>query len=294
VKRARAPSKRAKPLRTPGAAATADLLFEIGVEELPASYILPALEQLDRGASAGLADLRLAFAGLETWATPRRLVLFVRGVAARQRDHREEVQGPAVRVAFDELGNPTRALLGFCQGKGVDPTAVRRVQTPKGEYVAVTLEHKGRPALEVLAPLLATLATRLQFPKAMRWITGDDTRFARPVRWMTALLGARVVPVRAFGLVAGRVSQGHRFLHGKAVAIRSAAGYRAALRRASVLVDHRERAAHLARQLEQAARAAGGKAVATPSWSRSTTSWSSGRPPAAALSIPASSICRAR
>ena len=242
----------------------ADLLFEIGVEELPSSYILPALDQIERGARAGLEALRLGFAGLETWATPRRLVLSVTGLAAKQTDHREEVQGPAVRVAYDEHGRPTRALLGFCQGKGVDPGAVRRVQTPKGEYVAATLEHRGRPARDVLGPMLAELATRLQFPKAMRWIAGDDTRFARPVRWLVALLGDRVVPVRAFGLDAGRVSRGHRFLHGGSVTVARARDFRAALRRARVIVDHRERAALLQSQIDQAARAASGQVVADP------------------------------
>jgi len=262
---------RASPKRVPGSRripaalrAGADLLFEIGVEELPSSYILPALEQMERMVRTGLDELRLAFEDLETLATPRRLTLHVRGLAAKQTDHREEVQGPAARVAFDDQGQPTRALVGFCQGKGVEPAAVRRVQTPKGEYVTVTIEHRGRPAREVLPGLLAGIARRLQFPKAMRWNAGDDARFARPVRWLVALLGKRVVPVQAFGLNAGRRSQGHRFLHGRPVEIRRASDYRATLRRASVFADHRERAEDLARQLEKAARAAGGRVVSDP------------------------------
>ncbi|MFM8560157.1 MAG: glycine--tRNA ligase subunit beta, partial [bacterium] len=96
-----------------------DLLFEIGVEELPAGYVPPALEQLERG-------------------VPH---VVVRDVAERQTDFDEEAMGPAAKVAFDAEGRPTRALLGFCAGKGVDASAVRRVDTPKGEYVAVTVQH---------------------------------------------------------------------------------------------------------------------------------------------------------
>ena len=119
------------------------------------------------------------------------------GVRLIQPNRDDAVQGPAVKGAFDASGQPTRALLGFCQGKGVDVSTVRRVQTPKGEYVEVTVHRPGRPALEVLPELLATAATRLTFPKAMRWLA-DDTRFARPVRWLVALLDAEVVPVRVF------------------------------------------------------------------------------------------------
>jgi glycyl-tRNA synthetase len=236
----------------------------------------PALQQLERGARAGLAELRLASAAVETWATPRRLTVFVSELAARQTDVDEEAMGPAVRVAFDAEGKPTRALLGFCQGKGVDPSEVRRVETPKGEYVAVTLHRRGQPAAEVLPLLLARLATSLQFPKAMRWITGDETRFARPVRWLVALLGERVLPVRAFGLEAGRRSYGHRFLHGGTIDIRRPADYRKTLEAVKVIVDHhaRRHGSRLSSNSRRAKLAA--EWCPIPSWSRSTSSWSSG------------------
>lgn len=220
---------------------TRDLLLEIGAEELPGGYVPPALEQLERSARDGLAGLRLAFGDLCTYGTPRRLTLFVKDLAERQADFDEEAMGPAVKVAFAPDGTPTRALLGFCQGKGVDPAQVRRVETPKGEYVAVTVHHTGRPALEALPALLGALPGRLTFPKSMRWLPGDDTRFARPVRWLAALLGDEVVPAQAFGLTAGRHSYGHRFLSPGAVEIPSASRYLEALERVFVMADHRAR-----------------------------------------------------
>ena len=231
---------------------THDLLFEIGVEELPAGFPGPALEQLARGAAESLTALRLARGAIRTYGTPRRLALEVRAVADRQADLDEEAMGPAVRVAYDAEGKPTRALLGFCAGKGVDVGAVRRVNTPKGEYVAVTVHLEGLAAAEVLPPALATLAARLAFPKTMRWLS-DETRFARPVRWLVALLGDRVLPVRAFGLDADRETRGHRFLSPGAVRLGRASDYEAALERASVIADPAKREARLRQQLGQEA-----------------------------------------
>jgi glycyl-tRNA synthetase beta chain len=242
---------------------TRDLLFEIGVEELPTPYIAPALAQLEREAAAGLTERRLGFERVTTLGTPRRLTLSVRGLAPRQTDVDEEAVGPSSKVAFDADGKPTKALLGFCQGKGADASQVRRVTTPKGEYVAVTVHHVGRPAIEVLPALLASVATRLQFPKSMRWLD-DDTRFARPVRWLVALLGDEVVPVAAFGLTAGRQSQGHRFLRRGAVEIASAGAYRAALESAAVIADPGERRTRLARQIETLAAGEKGRCVDDP------------------------------
>src|SRR5262245_16365061 len=199
-----------------------ELLFEIGVEELPAGYVPPALEQLESEVRAGLKDLRLEFGGVVTFGTPRRLAVLAHRVSERQTDLDEEAMGPATRVAFDAEGRPTRALLGFCAGKGVEPSAVRRVSTPKGEYVAVTVHHVGPLASDVLPGMLAGVATKLQFPKVMRWDAGDY-RFGRPVRWLLALLGSDVLPVRAFGLEAGNQSHGHRFLHPGAVRVKSPA-----------------------------------------------------------------------
>lgn len=238
-----------------------DLLFEIGVEELPAGYVPPALEQLERGVREGLESLRLSFGGIVTYGTPRRLTVVVHRVDERQSDFAEEAMGPAAKVAFDAEGRPTRALLGFCAGKGVDASAVRRVETPKGEYVAVTVQHTGKGALEVLPAMLATVALKLQFPKQMRWDAGDY-RFGRPVRWLLALFGADVVPVQAFGVSAGRTTFGHRFLHPGTVSIAEPGTYLAALREAKVIADPAERRRAVAEQIAAEAAKAGGRVVA--------------------------------
>ena len=253
---------------------THDLLFEIGVEELPPSYILPALEQLETQAREGLRGLRLELAEAGTYATPRRLTLIVRGLVDRQSDHLEEAMGPSVKVAYGPDGAPTRALLGFCQGRGVEPSAVRRVSTPKGEYVAVSVHHAGKPAAEVLPGLLASIAARLTFPKTMRWLPprtlaaeasagapSPEWRFARPVRWLAALLDDRPFPVRAFGLESGRSTRGHRFLAPEPLEIPRASGYLEVLERARVIADHRARNQRVSEQVRKVAGVLGGRVV---------------------------------
>ena len=236
------------------------LLVEIGCEELPAGYVPPALEQLERGARTMLADLRLAHGDVATYGTPRRLALEVRDVAERQPDMNEEAVGPAVKVAFDADGKPTKALLGFCGGKGVDVSTVRRVATPRGEYVAVTVHRAGQNAADVLPAALATLAQRVTFPKSMRWLD-DDTRYGRPVRWLVALLGAEVLRVRAFGLEAGKESRGHRFLAPAAVDVAKPDAYLATLEKQFVLADPVERMRRVLHGLEALAHQAGGRVV---------------------------------
>lgn len=243
---------------------TRDLLFEIGVEELPGGFVLPALEQLERAAREGLAAARLGFRDLRTHGTPRRLALVVEALEERQTDFDEEAMGPAVKVAFDANGQPTRALLGFCAGKGMDPTQVRRVRTDKGEYVAVTVHHVGRPAVEVLPALLGSLPGRLNFPKSMRWLPGDDTRFARPVRWLVALFGDTVVPARAFGLEAGRHSRGHRFLSPGPVDVPAAGRYLETLEKVFVMADHHARRRLIRERTDALAAEVGGTVVDDP------------------------------
>ena len=238
-----------------------DLLFEIGVEELPSSYVPPALDQLERAVRAGLQELRLSFDDVTSYGTPRRLTVLVTDVAERQNDFEEEAMGPATKAAFDAEGKPTKALVGFCAGKGVDVSAVRRVETPKGEYVAVTVKHVGKGAAEVLPGLLGGIAPKIQFPKTMRWDAGDY-RFGRPVRWLVALFCDAVLPVQAFGLTAGRASFGHRFLHPGTVDIPSPRKYVEVLKGASVLADHRVREIAVREEINKVAAAQGGRVVA--------------------------------
>ncbi|MCC6554582.1 MAG: glycine--tRNA ligase subunit beta [Polyangiaceae bacterium] len=238
---------------------TRDLLLEIGVEELPASFVDAALRALPELAGKRLADLRLAHGAIRALGTPRRLALLVSGLSARQRDLEEELTGPPVKAAFKD-GAPTKAAEAFAQKLGCAVSDLRRVAGPKGEYLAGTRRETGRPAVELLPELLASLVPAIPFRKSMRWGTGEMA-FGRPIHWIVALFGADVVPVEIAGARSGRASRGHRFLAPGAVEIGSAADYVAALRAARVLVDPEERAAVMRERLDAAAREAGGALI---------------------------------
>jgi glycyl-tRNA synthetase beta chain len=236
----------------------ADLLFEIGAEEIPAGFAPAATRQLEEDLAKALDAARLAHGEVRAVGSPRRLAVFARDVAGKQADAKTEAFGPSVAQAFDADGNPTQAALGFARSQGVDVTALVRAQTPKGERLAVTKVEKGRRAEAVLPELLERLVSGLRFKKAMRsrW---DEVTFARPVRWMVALYGGKPLKVRYGEVVSGRVTYGHRFLAPKAVALKGTPeDYLSKLRKAHVLVDPAERRAALVAELARAAKAAGG------------------------------------
>jgi glycyl-tRNA synthetase beta chain len=242
----------------------ADLLFEIGAEEIPAGFVPPALRQLKEDLARGLDEARLDHGEVEAVGTPRRLAVWARAVAPKQADARSEALGPPVAQAFDAEGRPTQAALGFARSQGVDVSALGRAQTPKGERVAVTKVEKGRRSEQVLPALLERLAGGLRFKKAMRsrW---DDVTFARPVRWMVALYGGKPLKVRHGSVASGKVTYGHRFLAPRPIQLKGTPeDYLAKLRKARVLADPVERRAALEAELTRAARAAGGKVRPDP------------------------------
>lgn len=234
------------------AEATQDLLLEIGCEELPASFVDGAIAALPELARKKLDALRLPFRSARALGTPRRLALIVEGLAAGQADLSEEVTGPPVAAAFKD-GKPTRAAEAFAQKLGVSVEALRRVPTPKGEYLAGTRSETGRATRDLLPDVLSQIVTEIPFRKSMRWADLEVT-FGRPVQWLVALLGEEVVPLSWAGLRAGRTSRGHRFLAPADLAIGKASNYVAQLRAAHVLVDPAERKAAMRTALDAAAK----------------------------------------
>ena len=185
-----------------------EMLLELGCEELPATFVRKAYTDLQN-----LVFNKLQEAGLTTTAstsvslgTPRRLIVRVTDVLERQEGRTEEIRGPGLKVAFDESGNPTPALLGFCKKNEADPGNVRK----DDQHVWVTKHVTGRPAVELLSELLPVAIRGLSFEKSMRW-GATRMRFARPIRWILASFGGKVIPFDIEGVQAGLESRGHRF-----------------------------------------------------------------------------------
>jgi glycyl-tRNA synthetase beta chain len=236
----------------------ADLIFEIGAEEIPAGFIPPALEQLRTDLTRFLGEARLAHGEVVALGAPRRLFVCAKDVAARATDARIEALGPPVGQAFDAEGKPTQAALGFARGQGVEVSALERTLTPKGERVAVTRVEKGKKTEAILPALLDRLIAGLKFRKAMR-SRFDDVTFARPVRWIAALYGGKPVRV-GFGEVrGGKVTYGHRFMAPKAIPLKGTLeDYVAKLRKAHVVVEQEVRRAQVVSGLAKAAKKVGG------------------------------------
>jgi glycyl-tRNA synthetase beta chain len=236
----------------------ADLLLEIGTEEIPARFMRPALGEMERLAGELLGTNHIPHGQVSAMGTPRRLVLVVRDVAEDQETTNREVLGPAVTVAFDGSGAPTKACLGFARGQGVDPASLEVRETPKGAYVCAVRREGGKPSREILAGLLPQILGGISFPKSMRWGDGA-TRFARPIRWIVALLGTEVVPFEFAGLASGNISRGHRFLARGSFKVKDPTGYFRQARTAMVVVDHNLRRQMILDGLAREAESAGGK-----------------------------------
>ncbi len=236
----------------------APFLFELGVEELPASHLTGALAQWRELVPAALDAAKLAHGDVHIWGTPRRLVVYVADMALRQADETLEIKGPPASAAFDADGNPTRAAQGFARSKGVDVTDLIVRETEGGAYIFATQHIPGRPAAEVLAELIPDWIAKLRFPRAMRW-NKTGVAFSRPIRWLLALLGEDEVPCSYAGLQSGRITRGPRPAGSPEVALGAATDYRPTLTSYGVLVDQDARKAEILRQAQAVAAEVGGQ-----------------------------------
>jgi len=218
-----------------------DLVFEVGVEELPPAEVASLESALLKAATALVAELSPpAEVTLEARATPRRLALLAQNLPARTPDRVEERRGPALAVAFDDEGRPTRAAQGFAASLGVSIDALGRMESPKGAYLVATLTIPGRPVIELLTERLPALVLNLPQRKKMRWGARPEA-FVRPIQWVVALFDKSVLPLEIAGIPAGRVSRGHRVHHPSAVPLTGADSYDQSLAAARVLASRARR-----------------------------------------------------
>nr|WP_305765118.1 glycine--tRNA ligase subunit beta [Aggregatilinea lenta] len=235
----------------------ADLLLEIGTEELPAHDLTDALAELNRLAPALLDDLRLDYESVDVFGTPRRLVIHATQVAPRQRDQESLVKGPPASRAFDALGEPTKAAEGFARSKGVAISDLEKREIDGGEYVVALVREEGRPAPEVLTEALPGLIASIKFGKSMRW-NSSGIGFSRPLRWIVALLGEQVLPFSYAHVPSGAVTRGLRPYDSPDLPVKSVAAYFAAMESQGVILDAAARKATIREQARALAEEVGG------------------------------------
>jgi glycyl-tRNA synthetase beta chain len=235
------------------------LLIELGTEDLPARYVQPLVQALAQGVAGGLSKRGVAAGAAATFATPRRIAVRIDGVKERQADQNLERKGPQLAAAFKD-GQPTPAALGFAKSCGVEFAALKQ----ENGYLVFRKKQKGRKTLELIAEIFEDTIKQMDqlVPKRMRWGAGEET-FVRPVHWILALYGDKLVPLQRFGLKAGRKTYGHRFHAPKAITLKAQADYESALREAKVWADFASRRAEIKRQIEaEAARLQGSARIA--------------------------------
>lgn len=223
------------------------LLVELGLEELPAYVVTPSEKQLGDRMAAFLNEKRLAFEGIQTFSTPRRLAVRVTGLADAQTDLTEDFKGPSKKIALDADGNFTKAAQGFVRGKGLTTDDIEFREVKGEEYVYVTKHEAGKAAKEVLVDIPEILSA-MTFPVNMHW-ANNTFEYIRPVHTLTVLLDDEALDLDFLDIHSGRVSRGHRFL-GHETEIASADSYEEDLRRVFVIADAKERQDMIVNQIK--------------------------------------------
>lgn len=235
-----------------------ELLFEIGTEEIPAGFLSKAVVDMAEMIRKALSEKRIAFEGIRCLATPRRLVLHIADLASKQDDQVVEKMGPAKKAAFDENGQPTKAALGFARGQGLEISQLETVTTDKGEYLCARKTIAGQPTADLLPDLLKSFLLAIPFRKSMRW-AAYDLRFARPIHWLLALYGGKVVPLKVEDIESGNTSRGHRFMSPEAFAVEGYEDYLAKAQERFVIADPSERKKLILEEAQKSAADVGGK-----------------------------------
>jgi glycyl-tRNA synthetase beta chain len=237
-----------------------ELLFEIGAEEIPAGMLPRAEEELKVILEKLLATENLTQGiTVETFAAPRRLTAWVRGLPAKQEDVVSEVTGPPKSVAYDAQGQPTRAAVSFAEKQGIRLVDVFLIQTPKGEYLAAKHTKRGRTSEQILAEMLPRAIHDLTWPRTMTWTGLDGARFIRPIRWIVATLAGKTLNFSFGGISAGNVTRGHRFLGSSAITVSIFADYEKKLRANGVIIKPADRLSKIEKELAAATKRKGYK-----------------------------------
>lgn len=242
---------------------TADLLIEIGTEELPPKFLNTLSNDFKELIVAELNQAKLSFDECEVFASPRRFGLLIKNLVGQQADYINEKRGPAVVAGFKD-GEPTKALLGFARGCGVDVEQLTRVSTDKGEWFAFEEKVEGKKTVDLVPAMLLSALNKLPIAKRMRW-ESHEFEFVRPVRWIVLLYGNDVIDTEIMGVKSGRTTKGHRFHAEGVLTVTEPTQYEALLEsEGKVIPNFAKRKANIIEQVAKAT-AEYGNAIMEPS-----------------------------
>ncbi len=240
---------------------TQDFLVEIGTEELPPKALKNLSEAFTHHILEGLKEAGLAHGNTRSFASPRRLALRVEQLAAQQADKTVEKRGPAKKAAFDDKGEPTRALMGFASSLGISPTDLEEMETPKGTWLVYRSTEAGKQTRELLNDIVEAALAKLPIPKRMRW-GAQKEEFVRPVQWIVMMMGSEVVPGSVMGIENGSTTRGHRFMSSGTLSIDSPSRYEQILmEQGKVMADYQSRKQLIREGVEAIAKQVDGLAV---------------------------------
>ena len=238
-----------------------DFLVELGTEELPPKALRGLEEAFASGVRTGLEKAGLGHGEVVSYATPRRLAVWVKKLASRQPDQALKQKGPPVNAAFDAAGAPTRAALAFANKCGTTVDALQKLEEGKGTFLFFIGTRPGAAVTDLIPAIVKAALDALPIPRRMRW-GSSDAEFVRPVHWLLMLYGKEVVPVTLLDTVAGDQTQGHRFHAPKPIRISSAGTYAKTLsERGYVVADFVARRDMIREKVLAAATALGGRAL---------------------------------
>jgi glycyl-tRNA synthetase beta chain len=211
------------------------------------------MENLGSNFSQKLNEAELEFESLQTFATPRRLALLIKSLAAAQPDHIVEKRGPSLKAAYDEAGQPSKAALGFMRSCGIkDLSHLEQQETEKGTWLVYRVQKSGAHLKDLITELINSSLAELPIDRRMRWGASRE-EFVRPVHWLVVLHGSEVLPATVLGVNAGNITSGHRFMAPGEISLDSASSYVNCLHEANVVVDFESRKQLIVDQLDDMA-----------------------------------------
>jgi len=240
--------------------ANCNFVCEIGTEEIPAGYLPPAIQQVEKIVAEGLHAYRIAFGQCTVYATPRRIAILVYDMAASQSEDFEELKGPSVKAAYDDKGNPTKALAGFLEGNKIKLEDTYIQKTNKGDYIYAKRKVAAQPTKNIIPTIVEQIINDLNFPKRMRWNV-KRVSFPRPVNYICVLFNDAVVPYSIDGINFDNKVRGHYIQHNTMIPLSRCEDYIPVLEKNGVIVDHTIRKELIFRQLQKAAKELGGVLV---------------------------------